>query len=200
MGNGKSQRRGRQPTATAGARAGRTVGAPQAIPTHAGDGRQVGRAVASAAVGADPARVAGGGVEGGEGAGGGDDHGVANHRRRAGKAPDRHLAAGVGEVAGPIGQLVPQVSPGYGYAAITVAFLGRLNPLGIVTASLLMALLYLGGENAQMNLNLPQAITQLFQGMMLFYLLACDVLILYRPRLKWKWVRRDAKNNTEAMA
>ena len=99
--------------------------------------------------------------------------------------------AGVGEVAGPIGQLVPQVSPGYGYAAITVAFLGRLNPLGILFASLLMALLYLGGENAQMNLNLPQAITQLFQGMMLFYLLACDVLILYRPRLKWKWAKRE---------
>ncbi|MGV8481894.1 ABC transporter permease subunit, partial [Pseudomonas aeruginosa] len=53
--------------------------------------------------------------------------------------------AGVCEVAGPIGQLVPQVSPGYGYAAITVAFLGRLNPFGILCASLLMALLYLGG-------------------------------------------------------
>src|SRR5690606_14631878 len=72
--------------------------------------------------------------------------------------------AGVSEVAGPIGQLVPQVSPGYGYAAITVAFLGRLNPLGIVFASLLMALLYIGGESAQLSLNLPQAITQLFQG------------------------------------
>lgn len=98
--------------------------------------------------------------------------------------------AGVGEVTGPIGQLVPQVSPGYGYAAITVAFLGRLNPLGILAAGLLMALLYLGGENAQMNANLPQAITQLFQGMMLFFLLACDVLILYRPRLSLRWARR----------
>ena len=98
--------------------------------------------------------------------------------------------AGVCEVAGPIGQLVPQVSPGYGYAAITVAFLGRLNPIGIVFSSLLMALLYLGGENAQMAMNLPQAITQLFQGMMLFFLLACDVLILYRPRLTVRWARR----------
>ncbi|SDH28758.1 simple sugar transport system permease protein [Pseudomonas benzenivorans] len=100
--------------------------------------------------------------------------------------------AGVGEVAGPIGQLVPQVSPGYGYAAITVAFLGRLNPLGILAASLLMALLYLGGEHAQMAMNLPQAITQLFQGLMLFFLLACDVLILYRPRLQLNWGRRSA--------
>ena len=86
---------------------------------------------------------------------------------------------------------MPQVSPGYGYAAITVAFLGRLNPIGIVFSSLLMALLYLGGENAQMAMNLPQAITQLFQGMMLFFLLACDVLTLYRPRLKLRWARRN---------
>jgi ABC-type uncharacterized transport system permease subunit len=100
--------------------------------------------------------------------------------------------AGVCEVTGPIGQLVPQVSPGYGYAAITVAFLGRLHPVGIVFASLLMALLYLGGESAQMSLNLPQAITQLFQGMMLFFLLASDVLILYRPRLTLRRARRRA--------
>ena len=104
--------------------------------------------------------------------------------------------AGVSEVSGPIGQLVPQVSPGYGYAAITVAFLGRLNPFGILIAGLLMALLYLGGENAQMNLNLPQSLTGLFQGMMLFYLLACDVLILYRPRLKLQWRRRAALPET----
>lgn len=100
--------------------------------------------------------------------------------------------AGVCEVAGPIGQLVPQVSPGYGYAAITVAFLGRLNPFGILCASLLMALLYLGGEAAQMSLNLPLALTGLFQGMMLFFLLACDVLILYRPRLHGRWRKRPA--------
>jgi len=100
--------------------------------------------------------------------------------------------AGVGEVTGPIGQLVPQVSPGYGYAAITVAFLGRLNPIGILFAGLLMALLYLGGENAQMAANLPMSITQLFQGMVLFFLLACDVLILYRVRLARPFARSRA--------
>ncbi|KKW66807.1 sugar ABC transporter permease [Lampropedia cohaerens] len=99
--------------------------------------------------------------------------------------------AGVGEVIGPIGQLVPQISPGYGYAAITVAFLGRLNPLGIVAAALLMALLYVGGENAQIAANLPKSITELFQGMVLFFLLACDVLILYRPRWGLRWARRQ---------
>lgn len=91
--------------------------------------------------------------------------------------------AGVGEVAGPIGQLAPSISPGYGFAAIIVAFVGRLNALGIVLASLLMSLLYLGGESAQMQLNLPSAITGLFQGMLLFFLLGSDVFINYRLRL-----------------
>lgn len=88
--------------------------------------------------------------------------------------------AGVMEVAGPIGQLMPRISPGYGFAAIIVAFLGRLHPLGVVLAGLLMALLYLGGEQAQIGLGLPPAVTGLFQGMLLFFLLASDVLINFR--------------------
>ncbi len=88
--------------------------------------------------------------------------------------------AGAGEVAGPIGQLVPSISPGYGYAAIIVAFLGRLHPVGVVLASFLMALLFMGGEMVQIELNLPLALTGMFQGMLLFYLLACDALITYR--------------------
>jgi simple sugar transport system permease protein len=91
--------------------------------------------------------------------------------------------AGVLEIAGPIGQLLPSVSPGYGYAAIIVAFVGRLNPGGIILSSLLMALLYLGGESGQMNLDLPSAVTGIFQGLLLFYLLAADFLINYRVRL-----------------
>lgn len=88
--------------------------------------------------------------------------------------------AGVGEICGPIGQLLPSVSPGYGYAAIIVAFVGRLHPGGIFLSSLLMALLYLGGESGQMNLELPAAVTGVFQGMLLFFLLATDFLIEYR--------------------
>src|SRR6267378_2500151 len=91
--------------------------------------------------------------------------------------------AGMGEVAGPIGQLLPSVSPGYGFAAIIVAFVGRLHPVGILLASLLMSLLYLGGEAAQMGLNLPSAMTGLFQGMLLFFLLGSDVFINYRIKL-----------------
>lgn len=90
--------------------------------------------------------------------------------------------AGISEVAGPIGQVIPSISPGYGYAAIIVAFLGRLHPVGILLASLLMALIYMGGELAQIELKTPQALTNLFQGMLLFYLLACDVLIKNRIR------------------
>ncbi len=90
--------------------------------------------------------------------------------------------AGVNEVAGPLGQLQPSVSPGYGFAAIIVAFVGRLHPVGIVFASLLMSLLYLGGESAQMGLALPSAVTGLFQGTLLFFLLAADVFIHYRLR------------------
>jgi general nucleoside transport system permease protein len=90
--------------------------------------------------------------------------------------------AGVSEVAGPIGLLQPSISPGYGFAAIIVAFVGRLHPLGIVLASLLMSALYLGGESAQIELQLPASITGLFQGVLLFYLLAADLFIAFRLR------------------
>jgi len=92
--------------------------------------------------------------------------------------------AGVDEAAGPIGQLLPSMSPGYGFAAIIVAFVGRLHPLGILLSSLLMSLLYLGGEAAQIGLALPSAVTGLFQGMLLFFLLAADVFIDFRLRLR----------------
>lgn len=91
--------------------------------------------------------------------------------------------AGMFEVAGPIGQLQPIISPGYGFTAIIVAFLGRLHPIGILFAALLVALSYLGGETVQMELSLPLAVTGVFQGLLLFFLLACDVLIAYRLRL-----------------
>jgi ABC-type uncharacterized transport system permease subunit len=90
--------------------------------------------------------------------------------------------AGVSEIAGPIGQITPVISPGYGFTAIIVAFLGRLHPVGIFCAGMLMALSYLGGENAQIEMNMPNAVTGVFQGMLLFFLLGCDVLIKYRLR------------------
>jgi simple sugar transport system permease protein len=91
--------------------------------------------------------------------------------------------AGICEVAGPIGQLQQQISPGYGFAAIIVAWVGRLHPIGIILASLLMSLLYLGGENGQISMGLPSAITGLFQGLLLFYLLAADLFINFKVRI-----------------
>jgi general nucleoside transport system permease protein len=91
--------------------------------------------------------------------------------------------AGAFEVAGPIGQLTPYVPAGYGFAAIIVAFVGRLHPVGIVFSALLMSMFYIGGELAQSRLGLPKSITGVFQGLLLFSLLACDTLIAYR--LKW---------------
>jgi ABC-type uncharacterized transport system permease subunit len=90
--------------------------------------------------------------------------------------------AGTFEVAGPIGQIIPVISPGYGFTAIIVAFLGRLHPLGIILSGLLMALSYIGGENAQVEVGLPQAVTGVFQGLLLFFLLASDFLVRYRIR------------------
>jgi simple sugar transport system permease protein len=90
--------------------------------------------------------------------------------------------AGVIEAIGPVGQLIPSMSPGYGFAAIIVAYVGRLHPIGILFSSFVMALFYIGGELAQSRLGLPSAITGVFQGMLLFFLLAADILIAYRIR------------------
>ncbi|MCL4164962.1 UNVERIFIED_CONTAM: hypothetical protein GTU68_008845 [Idotea baltica] len=88
--------------------------------------------------------------------------------------------AGLFETAGPVGQLVPSIPVGYGFTAIIVAFLGRLHPVGILLGGLLMALTYIGGEGAQIAMSLPSAVTSVFQGMLLFFLLATDVLVNYR--------------------
>jgi simple sugar transport system permease protein len=90
--------------------------------------------------------------------------------------------AGAAEATGPVGQLTPTISPGYGFAAIIVAFVGRLHPLGVVAASIVMALFYIGGELAQSRLGLPAALTGVYQGLLLFFLLACDTFIHYRVR------------------
>lgn len=94
--------------------------------------------------------------------------------------------AGALEVAGPIGQLTPYVPAGYGFAAIIVAFVGRLHPVGMIFSAILMSMFYIGGELAQSRLGLPKALSGVFQGLLLFSLLACDTLMAYRVR----WVGR----------
>jgi simple sugar transport system permease protein len=96
--------------------------------------------------------------------------------------------AGISEVSGSIGHLQPAISPGYGFTAIIVAFLGRLNPLGIIASGLVLALTYIGGEAAQLSIGVSDKVTSVFQGLLLFFVLSCDTLIYYRIRI----VRRRA--------
>jgi general nucleoside transport system permease protein len=92
--------------------------------------------------------------------------------------------AGASDVMGSSGQLQTPYSPNYGFVAIIVAFLGRLNPLGVVIAGLLLALSFIGGESVQVSLGISDKIAKVFQGILLFFLLACDTLILYRVRFE----------------
>jgi simple sugar transport system permease protein len=92
--------------------------------------------------------------------------------------------AGAVEVSGAIRRMQPDIGAAYGFTAIIVAFLGRLDPLGAVVAALALAVSFIGAENAQILLKLPKAVTGLFQGMLLFFLLGCDALI--RWRVVWR--------------
>ena len=92
--------------------------------------------------------------------------------------------AGAMEAAGPLRQLTPHLSTGYGFTAIIVCFVGRLHPVGIVFSGMLLSMLLIGGELGQSRLGLPNALTGVFQGLLLFLLLASDTLIHYR--LRWK--------------
>ncbi len=107
------------------------------------------------------------------------------------------LAGGL-EVAGPLGQLTPYVPAGYGFAAIIVAYVGRLHPVGIVFSAILMSMFYIGGELAQSRLGLPKSLTGVFQGLLLFTLLACDTLIHYR--ICWQAARPAPKASKASKA
>jgi general nucleoside transport system permease protein len=91
--------------------------------------------------------------------------------------------AGAMEAAGPLRQLTPHISTGYGFTAIIVCFVGRLHPLGVVFSGVLLSMMLIGGELGQSRLGLPNALTGVFQGLLLFLLLTCDTLVAYR--LKW---------------
>jgi len=99
--------------------------------------------------------------------------------------------AGAMEAAGPLRQLTPHVSTGYGFTAIIVAFVGRLHPVGILFSGILLSMMLIGGELAQSRMGLPNALTGVFQGLLLFLLLACDTLIEQRPR--WRRAKPDGR-------
>lgn len=91
--------------------------------------------------------------------------------------------AGIFEVTGPYGQMTLGFPQNYGFTAIIVAFLGRLNPLGVILAGIVMAITYVGGDLAQSAAQLPNASKGIFQAMVLFFLLASDILVRYRVRV-----------------
>jgi simple sugar transport system permease protein len=111
------------------------------------------------------------------------------------------LAGGL-DAAGPLGQLTPHVPAGYGFAAIIVAFVGRLHPVGVLFSAVLMSMFYIGGELSQSRLGLPKSLTGVFQGLLLFTLLACDTLIRYRVRwaLRGKGSRSVTLSGSESAA
>ncbi|MCJ8518249.1 simple sugar transport system permease protein [Pseudorhizobium tarimense] len=103
--------------------------------------------------------------------------------------------AGISEVSGSIGHVQPTISPGYGFTAIIVAFLGRLNPLGIIASGFVLALTYLGGEAAQLSIGISDKVSRVFQGLLLFFVLSCDTLIHYRIRIVTQKLRGGAAHH-----
>lgn len=72
---------------------------------------------------------------------------------------------------------------GYGFTAIIVCFLGRLNPVGCLIAGIVLAVTYVGGQMAQTSVKIPNSTAGIFQAMMLFFILASDILVRYRVKL-----------------
>ena len=72
---------------------------------------------------------------------------------------------------------------GYGFTAIIVCFLGRLNPIGCLIAGIVLAVTYVGGQMAQTSVKIPSSTAGIFQAMMLFFILASDILVRYRIKL-----------------
>jgi simple sugar transport system permease protein len=104
--------------------------------------------------------------------------------------------AGAMEAVGPLKQLTPHISTGLGFTAIIVCFVGRLHPAGIVFAAVLLSMMLIGGELAQSRLRLPNALSSVFQGLLLVLLLACDTLI--HSKLRWVGRRPSPGSATEA--
>ncbi len=92
--------------------------------------------------------------------------------------------AGILEVTSQLGQLNLGFPSGYGFTAIIVSFLGRLNPIGIFIAGFVLAITSVGGQVAQTTVHVPSAAGGIFQALMLFLILAGDVLVRYRLRIQ----------------
>ena len=102
--------------------------------------------------------------------------------------------AGALEFTGSLKAINLGFASGYGFSAIIVAFLGRLNPIGCLIAGFVLAVTYVGGQVAQTTVHIPNSTAGIFQAMMLFFILASDILIRYRVR----FIPKKTANSTEA--
>jgi simple sugar transport system permease protein len=94
--------------------------------------------------------------------------------------------AGVGEVAGIHHKLMnpAELSLGYGYTAIIVAWLARKNPLSVIVTSLFFGAIFAGGNAIKVSLGLPFQITDVFNGLILFFLIGSEILMSYK--IEWR--------------
>ena len=100
--------------------------------------------------------------------------------------------AGFSQVAGVAHRLQNGIAVGDGFTAIIVAWLGKLNPWAILVVSILLAGLSTGGDQLQITMGLPAAVSGVLQGSILFFVLGADVFINYRLRVIRSQPPRDA--------
>jgi general nucleoside transport system permease protein len=84
--------------------------------------------------------------------------------------------AGVSEIAGIQHRILEGFSPGYGYTAIAIAFLGRLHPIGVLLAAFFFAALVVGAEGMQIVTGVPVTIVLLIEGLVLLFVIGSDFL------------------------
>jgi simple sugar transport system permease protein len=87
--------------------------------------------------------------------------------------------AGMSEVSGVVHRLQQAISPGYGFTAVIVAYIAKLNPYGVVVAAIAFGALILAGREIQ-----PSGIPAMIQGTILFALIASEVFLRYRIRIE----------------
>ncbi len=99
--------------------------------------------------------------------------------------------AGMAEVSGIAHRLQKGLTVGYGYTAIIVAWLGKLNPWGVLLVAVLLAGLLVGGDQIQITMRLPAAVALILQGAILFFMLGGELFTRYR--LRWEWRSAESK-------
>ncbi len=91
--------------------------------------------------------------------------------------------AGFAQVSGVVTRLQDNISPGYGFTAVIVAWLARRSAAGVVIVSFFFGIVYVGGDALKITYKLPESFINVFQGMLLFFLLASEYFVNHRITL-----------------